>query len=103
MAVHFAKFSSQKPAASINSADGKNKDFFRVDSEKRGVFCIFYLSRFIRLGGSRLKIERIASQLWPGPKVHNFNASFHLKQDGESRPVFLCLARPAESHYNAAL
>jgi len=35
--------------------------------------------------------------------VHNSNASFHLKQDGESRPVFLCLARPAESHYNAAL
>jgi hypothetical protein len=60
MSVHFAKFSSQKPAASINSADGKNKDFFRVDLEKRGAFCIFYLGRFIRLGGeSRLKIERM--------------------------------------------
>jgi hypothetical protein len=41
MAVHFAKFSSQKPAASINSADGKNKDFSRVDLEKRGFFVYF--------------------------------------------------------------
>jgi hypothetical protein len=29
--------------------------------------------------------------------------NFTLKQDGESHPVFLCLARPAESPYNAAL
>ena len=69
MAVHFAKFSSQKPAASINSADGKNKDFFRVDLEAGDSFFIICLIGFLRLEGeSRLKIERIASQLLAGAK-----------------------------------
>jgi hypothetical protein len=64
MAVHFAKFSNQKPAASINSADGKNKDFFRVDLEGGSSFFIICLIGYLRLEGeSRLKIERIASQL----------------------------------------
>jgi hypothetical protein len=63
MSVHFAKFSSQKPAASINSADGKNKDFFRVDLESGNSFYIICLIGSIRLDGeSRSKIEHIASQ-----------------------------------------
>jgi hypothetical protein len=58
--IHSQKFSIQKPAASINSADGKNKDFFRVDLEVGDSFFIIYLIGFLRLEGeSRLKIERM--------------------------------------------
>jgi len=52
------------PAASINRAGGKNKDFFRVDLEAGDSFFIIYLIGIFRLEGeSRLKIERTASQL----------------------------------------
>jgi hypothetical protein len=38
-------------------------------------------------------------ELWHAGKL----TIVHMEQDGESRPVFLCLARPAESHYNTTL
>ena len=41
------------PAASINSADGKNKDFFRVDLEAGDSFFIIYLIGFLRLEGGK--------------------------------------------------
>jgi hypothetical protein len=53
----------KRPAASINIAEGKNKDFFRVDLESGSLFFIVCLIGYLRLEGeSRLKIERIASQ-----------------------------------------